>query len=52
MMKGVISDLDAEVIVTEKLCDFDSNLFGVDEMPEDQINKCDEEVANKIAGKL
>ena len=52
MMRGVLPDLDAEVIFTDKLCDFDSNLFGVDEMPEDRINKCAEEAANKIAAQL
>lgn len=52
MMKGVIPDLDADIIVTDRLCDFDSNLFGVEEMPEDQINKSAEEAANKIVEKL
>ena len=52
MMKGVLPDLQPEVIVTDKLCDFDEGLFGVDEMAEDQIRACAQQVAEKIVGRL
>src|SRR5512136_1490970 len=37
MMKGVISELEPEVIVADKLYDFNRALFGIDEMSEDEI---------------
>ena len=52
MMNGVISKLNPEVIIADKLYDFDRNLFGIDEMPEDGIKAHAREVARKIAEKL
>jgi len=52
MMKGVISDLEPEVIVADKLYDFDKSLFGTDEMSEDEIKAHAQEVAEKIVEKL
>ena len=52
MMKGVIPELRPEVITTDKLCEFDKSLFGVDEMPEGQIKALAEEVAQKIVGNM
>lgn len=40
MMKGAIDGLDLEVIITDGLCDFDKSLFGIDQMPEDEIKAC------------
>lgn len=48
MMKGIISELEPEVIVADKLYDFDKNLFGIDEMSEDEIKTHAQEVAKKI----
>lgn len=52
MMKGAISDLDPEMIITDGLCDFDKKLFGIDEMTENEIKICAEQVAEKVAEKL
>lgn len=49
MMNAVISDLAPEVILTDALCDFDKNLFGVDEMAEDEIKACARSVRNERA---
>ena len=52
MMKGVIPGISPEVIVADRLYDFDRTLFGIDEMPEDQIKARSAEVAAKIAKTL
>ncbi|MHC4442514.1 MAG: putative zinc-binding protein [Planctomycetota bacterium] len=52
MMKGAIPDLNPEIIVTDKLCDFDKNLFGIDQMPEEKIKSCAQQVAEKVIAKL
>ena len=52
MMKGVIGDLELEVIVADELFDFDPNLFGVNEMSEDLVKTHAQEVAKKIVEKL
>lgn len=51
MMNGVIEDLEPEVIIADRLYDFDRKLFGVEEMsPEEiQIHACT--VAEKIASR-
>jgi uncharacterized metal-binding protein len=48
MMKSVISELEPEVIVADKLYDFDRSLFGIDEMSEDEIRAHSQDVAKKI----
>jgi uncharacterized metal-binding protein len=48
MMKGVISELEPEVIVADKLYDFDRSLFGIDEVSEGEIKTYSQEVAKKI----
>jgi len=48
MMAGVIRKFNPEVIVVDKLYDFDRNLFGIDEMPEKEIRAHAETVARKI----
>ena len=35
MMNGVIEDLEPEVIIADRLYDFDRKLFGLEEMPPD-----------------
>lgn len=52
MMKGVIPGLSPEVIIADKLYEFDRSLFGIDEMPENEIKAHGAEVAAKIAEKL
>ena len=49
MMKGVLPDLAPEVVIADKLCDFDRRLFGINEMPEVQIREHARVVAKKIA---
>ena len=52
MMKGVIPDLEAEIIIADDLYEFDRNLFGINEMPEEQIKKHSLEVAEKVVEML
>ncbi len=52
MMKGVIPDLHPEVILADTLYEFDRSLFGIDDMPEEQIKLHAERVAAKIAEML
>ncbi|MDD5465038.1 MAG: putative zinc-binding protein [Candidatus Omnitrophica bacterium] len=52
MMKGVVDNLNPEIIIADRLYDFDTNLFGVDEMSEDQIKIHAKEAARKIGEKL
>lgn len=49
MMSGVIEGLSPEIIRTDRLCDFDPNLFGIDEMPQEEIQALARIVAEKIA---
>ncbi len=49
--KGAFPDLKPEVVFTNKLFELDSNLFGVDEMPETEINTNALEVATNIGRK-
>ena len=49
MMQGAINDLTPEVIVADRLYDFDRNLFGIEEMPVEQIMEHARTVADKIA---
>lgn len=48
MLAGVVKKFNSEVIIADQLYDFDRNLFGVDEMPEEEIKAH----ANKVAGKI
>jgi uncharacterized metal-binding protein len=52
MMKSVVSALEPEVIIADKLYDFDRTLFGIDEMSEDEIKIHAQEVAKKIVDSL
>jgi len=52
MMKGVISGLTPEIIIADKLYDFDRSLFGINEMPEEEIKGHAEKVAKAIAERL
>ncbi len=49
MMSGVIKKFDPEIVIADKLYDFDRNLFGVDEMPDKKIKAHATSVARQIA---
>ncbi len=52
MMKGVVPELAAEVVIVDKLYNFDRQLFGIDEMPEEEINRHAGEVAGALLGRI
>lgn len=48
MMQGVIGDLNPEVIVADRLYEFDRNMFGIDEMTAEEIAAHGRTVAERI----
>ncbi len=52
MMRGVISGLEPEIIIADRLYDFDKRLFGIDEMPRAEIEAHAQTVAEKVAERL
>jgi uncharacterized metal-binding protein len=52
MMNGAIDGLTPEVIVVDRLYDFDRRMFGVEEMAPEQIQAHAHGVAQKIANTL
>ena len=52
MMRGVVPELAAEVVIADKLYEFDRRLFGIDEMPEEEINQHAGEVAGALLGRI
>ena len=52
MMKGVIPDLQPQVIIANELYADDKSLFGIDEMSENDISTRAQEVARKVLGRL
>ncbi|MFQ5580926.1 MAG: putative zinc-binding protein [Nitrospiria bacterium] len=48
LTKGAFPELKPDVVITDKLFEFDRNLFGVDEMPEAEIQAHAQVVANKV----
>jgi len=52
MMHGVIDGLAPDVIMADRLYDFDRRLFGIEEMPPEQIRVHAQTVARKIADTL
>lgn len=52
MMSGVIEGLSPDVIIADRLYDFDQNLFGVEEMPPEEIQVHARTVAQNIAAIL
>lgn len=52
MIKGVVNEVDAEVIITDGLFDFDTDIFGIDEMPDTEISAHAHHVAMQIAALL
>ncbi len=51
-MKGVVRDLEPEVIVADRLYDFDRRLFGIDEMPAADVARHARTVAEQVADRL
>ena len=52
MMSGVIEGLAPEVIIADRLYEFDRKLFGIEEMPPEEIQAHARAVARKIAESL
>ena len=52
MMKGVLNELNPEIIIVDRLYNFDKKLFGINEVTEQQIKDYAQEAANKIADKI
>ena len=52
MMNGVVEGLEAEVIIADQLYDFDRKLFGVEEMPPEEIQAHARTVAAPLYGRL
>lgn len=52
MMKGVVPGLQPEVVIADRLYEFDRKLFGIDEMAEPQLNAHAREVAQAVAVRL
>ena len=48
MMKGVLNDLKPELIIADSLYELNEDLFGVDELPEEDMKAHAEQVAHKI----
>lgn len=45
MQGGVINDFEPEVIVIDRLYDVEKNIFGIDELPEDEIKAYAHDIA-------
>ncbi len=52
LMNGAVDGLNPEVINADRFYDFDRNLFGIEEMPSEQIEAHARAVAQKIADTL
>ncbi len=52
MMNGAVDGLNPEVINADRLYDFDRKLFGIEEMPSEQMEAHARAVARKIAETL
>lgn len=48
MMKGVLPDLEPEIVIADRLYEFDTSLFGVDQMEQSEIMQHSRTVADKI----
>ncbi len=52
MMRGVIPELQPDVVIADRLYDFDRSLFGIDQMPEAEISAHAREVARAVAARI
>lgn len=48
MMTGVVSEIKPEVVIADQLYDFNRQLFGIDEMPYDEIQVHAKTVAKRL----
>ena len=48
LTKGAFPDLEPEVVFTDKLFEYDQDLFGVDEMSDSQISANARKVAEQV----
>ncbi len=52
MMKGVIPGLEPEVVIANQFYTDDKSLFGIDELPEEEIKARAQQVAQKVVETL
>jgi hypothetical protein len=52
MMKGVISNLNPEIIIVDRLYEFNRNLFAINQVTEAQIKEFAQVAAQKIAQQI
>lgn len=52
MMNGVINDLNPEIVLVDKYYRFDKNLFGIDEVSENEIKQFADQATEKIMEKI
>ncbi len=52
MMKGVASEIAPDVIIADKLYEFDRRLFGIDEVASEQIDRHAAEVAQAVLARI
>lgn len=52
MMKGVARRIAADVVIADKLYEFDRRLFGIDEMPSGEIERHASTVAHAVLARL
>lgn len=52
MMRGAVGELEPEIIIADRLYDFDRRLFGIDEMPPAEIEAHARTVAERVAERL
>ena len=52
MMKGVLPDIQPRVVIADTLYQFDRNLFGINDMPNEEIAIHARTVARKVVEEL
>ncbi len=52
LTKGAFPDLKPHVVFTDKLFEYDQNLFGVNEMPDAEISANARKVADQVVEKF
>jgi hypothetical protein len=51
MMKGVIDGFNPEIVIVDSFCDFNKELFSINDLPEEKIKELANIAANKIVDK-
>lgn len=52
MMKGVVPGLAVEIVIDDRLYEFDRSVFGIDEMLEEEMQKHACDVAKSLLDKV